>query len=114
MNASSTEPSAATGPRPADARERALIARFRRCPMGPYDPELQAFLLPLRNLLAPGKHALMRLPRRNAWTLVCLGDRERPVQRLGGCFTSRAEAEWAVFRARWLALRGEDPEAIDG
>lgn len=94
--------------------ERDLIRRFHRQPLGPYDPELQAFLLPLRNLPASGKHALMRLPARQAWTLVRLGGRGRPVQILGGCWTSTADAEWALFRARWQALRGWDPQAVCG
>ena len=96
-----------------DARERELIRRFRRNPMGPYDAELQAFLLPLRNLAAPGKHGLMRRPAERGWTLVRLGGRSGPVEIVGGLWTSRADAEWAVFRARWKAVRGWDPEAID-
>lgn len=96
-----------------NAKERDLIRRFRRNPMGPYDAELQAFLLPLRNLSASGKHALMRRPAEGGWTLVRLGGRKQPVEIVGGLWTSRAEAEWAVFRARWQAVRGWDPEAID-
>ena len=96
-----------------DARERELIRRFRSNPMGPYDAELQAFLLPLRNLAALGKHGLMRRPTEGGWTLVRLGGRSGPVEIVGGLWTSRAAAEWAVFRARWQAVRGWDPEAID-
>jgi len=95
------------------SRQRELIRRFRFNPMGPYDAELQSVLLPLRNVAAAGKHALMRLPRRDGWTLVRLGGRGRPVEILGGCWTSRAEAEWAVFRARWQTLHGWDPETVD-
>jgi hypothetical protein len=106
MTASSTEP--------ADpARERALIRRFRQDPLGVPDPELRAFLLPLRNLPAVGKHALMRLPMQQAWTLVRLGGRNAPVEVVGGCWTSRADAEWAVFRARWQTVHGWDPECVD-
>ncbi len=54
MNASTTDA--------AGADERTLIRRFRSAPLGPYDAELRAFLLPLRNLPAAGKHALLRLP----------------------------------------------------
>ena len=102
---------------PADAartaRERELVRRLRAAPMGPYDAEMQALLLPLRNVAAAGKHALMRLPGREAWTLVELGGRGRPVRIVGDCWTSRADAEWAVFRARWQALRGWDPDTVD-
>lgn len=94
-------------------QQRELIRRFRRNPMGPYDAELQSVLLPLRNVAAAGKHALMRLPGDQAWTLVRLGGRGRPVVILGGSWTSRAEAEWAVFRLRWQALHGWDPETVD-
>ncbi|MGE0314250.1 MAG: hypothetical protein AB7P21_21770 [Lautropia sp.] len=102
-----------TEPRPADDRERALIRRFRQAPLGPYDVELEAFLRPLRNLPAAGKHALMRLPREGGWTLVRLGGRERAVEPIGGRWVSRADAEWAVFRARWQEVRGWDPEQPD-
>lgn len=95
------------------ARERELIRRFRAAPLGPYDAELQAFLLPLRNLPAAGKHALMRLPGEDAWTVVCLGGRAGPVQPVGGRYASRDAAEWAVFRARWQSLHGWDPESLD-
>lgn len=94
-------------------RQRALIRRFRLSPMGPYDAELQSVLLPLRNVAAAGKHALMRLPGHDGWTLVRLGGRGRPVEILGGFWTSRAQAEWAVFRVRWQALHGWDPETVD-
>ena len=107
MSGSSIEPAVAT------VEERELIRRFRQKPMGPYDAQVQAFLLPLRNLGAAGKHALMRRPTDGGWTLVRLGGRGRPVEILGGLWTSRAEAEWAVFRARWQAVRGWDAEAVD-
>lgn len=108
---SNTDSNTGAGAPDERARERELIRRFRRAPLGPYDPELQAFLLPLRNQPAAGKHALMRLPGEEAWTLVLLGGRDRPAQILGGRWGSRGDAEWAVFRARWQALRGWDPES---
>lgn len=111
MNASTTEASTPGGDE--RARLAPLIRRFRQQPMGPYDVELQAFLLRLRNLPAAGKHALMRLPGREAWTLVRLGGRGRPVQIVGGCFTTPALAEWALFRARWQSLHGWDPQDLD-
>lgn len=92
------------------AEERRLIARFRQAPLGPYDAELQAFLQPLRHLPGRGKHALMRIPARRGYTLVRLGDRSSPVEVIGGFFDSLADAEWAVFRARWISLKGWDPE----
>jgi hypothetical protein len=95
------------------SRERALIARFKAAPLGPYDPELLAFLQPLRNLPGRGKHALMRMPARGGYTLVRLGDRLNPVEIIGGFFDSLADAEWAVFRARWMSLHGWDPEISD-
>jgi hypothetical protein len=108
MSGSSTD---GAGASPPTVRQRELIRRFRACPMGPHDPEMQAMLLPLRNVAAAGKDALMRLPAERGWTLVRLGGRGRPVEVLGGRWTSRADAEWAVFRARWQSLHGWDPEA---
>ncbi|MCB2007081.1 MAG: hypothetical protein KDH93_18840, partial [Rhodoferax sp.] len=87
--------------------------RFRADPLAAPDAQLRAFLLPLRNLPAARKHALMRLPAQQAWTLVRLGGREAPVEIVGGRWHSRADAEWAVFRARWQAVHGWDPEHLD-
>jgi len=95
------------------SRQRTLIARFRAAPLGPYDPELLAFLQPLRNLPGRGKHALMRMPARGGYTVVRLGDRLNPVEIIGGFYDSLADAEWAVFRARWMSLHGWDPESSD-
>jgi len=110
VSASTTE---VGGPDGDATRVRALIRRFKSDPLGAPDPELRAFLLPLRNLPAAGKHALMRLPAQQAWTLVQLGGRGVPVEIVGGSWTSRADAEWAVFRARWQAVSGWDPERVD-
>ena len=55
----------------------------------------------------------MRRPAERGWTLGRLGGRSGPVEIVGGLWTSRGDAEWAVFRARWKAVRGWDPEAID-
>lgn len=53
---------------------------------------------------------LVRLDGRNAWTLARMGDRGEPVTPIGGCYDDLAEAEWAVFSARWLDLFGWKPE----
>ena len=110
MSASTTEDPGEPGQD--TARCAALIRRLRAQPLGPYDAELQAFLMPLRNLPAARKHALMRLPGREAWTLVRLGGRGRPVEIVGGCHTTPQDAEWALFRARWLSLHGWDPQDL--
>lgn len=89
-----------------------LIRRFRARPMGPYDPALQAFLLAFRAQPAPGKHVLVRLAGRNAWTLGRMGGRGEPVTVLGGEYTDPTEAEWAVFCARWQTLYGWHPEQV--
>lgn len=89
----------------------ALIRRFRAAPLGPYDPDLRAFLLRFRGVSARGKHVLVRLDGRNAWTLARMGDRGEPVTPIGGCYDDLAEAEWAVFSARWLDLFGWKPES---
>ena len=110
MSASTTEPGGGTG---VSAEQAALIRRFRADPLAAPDAQLRAFLLPLRNLPAARKHALMRLPSQQAWTLVRLGGREAPVEIVGGRWQSRADAEWAVFRARWQVVHGWDPEHLD-
>ncbi len=89
----------------------ALIRRFRAAPLGPYDSDLRAFLLRFRGVPARGKHVLVRLDGRNAWTLARMGDRGEPVTPIGGCYDDLAEAEWAVFSARWLDLFGWKPES---
>lgn len=99
-------------PSPADPGVVALIRRFRAAPLGPYDAELQAFLLGFRGVAAQGKHVLVRLEGRNAWTLARMGGRGEPVTLLGGCHEDPDEAEWAVFAARWLDLYGWRPQEV--
>lgn len=100
------------GPRTVDAGTVSLIQRFRERPLGPYDAELNAFLLRFRAVPAPGKHVLVRLRGRNAWTLGRLEGRGRPVSLLGGVFDDLASGEWAVFCARWNDLYGWHPERV--
>lgn len=97
---------------PTDACTKALVQRFRSKPLGPYDAELQAFLLSFRAVPARGKHVLVRLRGRNAWTLGRMGGRGVSVTLLDGEFDDPASGEWAVFRARWIELYGWDPEIV--
>ncbi len=97
---------------PADEQAKMLVRRFRARPLGPYDPALQSFLLGFRAAPARNKHVLIRLQGRNAWTLGRMGGRRVPVEVLGGEFNSPAEAEWAVFCARWTQLYGWNPELV--
>ena len=97
-----------------DAAIVGLIRRFRAAPLGPYDPELHAFLLRFRGVPGRGKHVLVRLDGRNAWTLARMGGRGEPVTVIGGCFEDLAEAEWAVFSARWFDLYGWQAESALG
>jgi hypothetical protein len=89
-----------------------LVRRFRAAPLGPYDPELLAFLLRFRAVPAQGKHVLVRLDASNAWTLARMGGRGKPVTMIGGHYEDPAEAEWAVFSSRWLDLYGWRPEQV--
>lgn len=109
---SSTMGSSTDAPRPDDPAVIDLVRRFRANPLGPYDPELLAFLLKFRGVPAAGKHVLIRLDGRNAWTLGRMGGRGKPVTVLGGEHEDPAEAEWAVFSARWQDLYGWKPEQV--
>lgn len=96
----------------ADPGVVALVRRFRASPLGPYDAELQAFLHGFRAQPARGKHVLVRLRGRNAWTLGRMGGRGEAVSVLGGEFSDPASGEWAVFCARWMVLYGWNPEEV--
>lgn len=111
MTASSTEAATRRLPGPT-AAEASRIRRLRASPLGPYDLDVQAMLLPLRNAPAAAKLALLRVPDPPSWALVRLGGRGRPVEVLPPRWSSLAEAEWAVFRLRWQALYGWDPECV--
>ena len=104
--------SSTDAPSPADPVVVDLIRRFRARPLGPYDPELLAFLLRFRGVPAQGKHVLIRLDGRIAWTLGRMGGRGKPVSVLGGCYEEPSEAEWAVFSSRWQDLYGWPPEQV--
>jgi hypothetical protein len=111
MIVSSTETATRRSPGPT-AAEASRIRRLRAAPLGPYDPDVQAMLLPLRNAPAAAKLALLRVPDPPSWALVRLGGRGRAVEVLPPRWSSLAEAEWAVFRLRWQALHGWDPECV--
>ena len=99
---------------PVDASRTDLAREFKANPFGPHRPELQRIVTRLRWCEVPGRHVLVtRVPHRE-WVLGRLsGRRGVDVELLEDqVFTSRAEAEWAVFKLRWEAVTGE-PLDID-
>ncbi len=91
-------------------KDRILVDEFRQSPIGPHSPDLQRVLNTMRGGSNVGRYCLICTKPFAEWQLARMsGRRGTPPTPIGGkIFTSREEAEWAVFRRRWKALTGED------
>lgn len=89
--------------------DRVYIEEFRQNPVGHHSPGLQRVLNTLR--YDPSGWQLVLLCRKPfaEWVLARMPpNRADPMEiEDGPVFTSREEAEWAVFCRRWLAHTGE-------
>lgn len=89
--------------------DRLLIDEFRKAPLGKHGPDLLRVLNTLRSTPLDGRYILVCTRPFREWKLARHGGRRRPIEILHDhVFTSREEAEWAVFRLRWKEQTGED------
>ena len=88
----------------------ALARAYRERPAGPHSPNLLRLLNRLRWEPLDDKHVLVCLKRHRRWVVGKLGgSRGAPVRLMHDqVFTSRQEAEWAVFKRRWKKVTGHD------
>ena len=93
--------------------DRRYAEEFRASPFGPHSPRLQQIVNVFRAGPAKGKFVLIATSPHREWALGRLtGERACLVEVFEGCtFTSLVEAEWEVFKLRWVANRGP---ALDG
>lgn len=93
-----------------DPPPRALAEEFRRQPLGHHSPDLQSVLTRFRSEPMDGKYVLICTRPHAEWKLGQLsGVRGDPVTMIDGVvFTSRAAAEWDVFKRRWSRYFGEE------
>ena len=91
-------------------RDREVVDEFRQNPIGHHSPNLQRVLNTLRGGPLEGKLVLVCTKPFEEWALARHpGERGKPIEVLQEHrFTSREEAEWAVFRLRWKEHTGED------
>lgn len=89
---------------------RALADEFRRQPLGHHSPGLQSVLTKFRGEPMEGKYVLVCTRPHAEWRLGQLsGVRGESVTMIDDVtFTSRAEAEWEVFKRRWKRYYDED------
>ncbi len=90
--------------------DRQHVDEFRQNPIGHHSPTLQRILNTLRTGPLSGKYVLVCTKPFAEWTLARhSGARGKPMEILPEhTYSSREEAEWAVFRMRWKAHTGED------
>ena len=90
-------------------RDREVVDEFRQRPIGHHSPNLHRVLNTLRSGPLAGKYVLVCTKPFKEWVLARHpGERGRPIELLPEhTFTSKEEAEWAVFRLRWHAITGE-------
>lgn len=94
-------------------RDRDFVEEFRRAPTGRHSPGLQRVLNSLRGMDDGRRLTIMMSSEAGGWVLAWLpADRSGPIEvEDGNVFGSLDDAEWHVFRRRWLAATGE---RIDG
>ena len=94
---------------------KALVAEFRRRPLGRHTADLQELLNRFRAEPIEGKPFLFMIEQHRRWALghfsstrplTCSIDRET-------VFTRIEDAEWHVFRRRWEKRYGFDPAGAD-
>lgn len=86
-----------------------LAQEFRRKPYGRHSAELQRVLNRMRSEPFEGHYVLLRDGRFGPWKLAQLGRRPQdPMTLTGHVFQDRTEAEWVVFKLRWLRLTGRE------
>ena len=87
-----------------------LAQEFKAKPVGKHSAELQKLLNLFRGEAQTDKYVLVCTRPFSEWTLARHpGVRGQPVELMPEHkFTSREEAEWAVFRLRWKAHTGEE------
>ena len=85
-----------------------LAAEFKARPLGHHSPELQRLLRRFRTLPVEGKHGLLRVDHRREWVLVEFSGRKGVPLTVDRArrYTDWNEAEWEVFKRRWLAFFG--------
>jgi hypothetical protein len=93
-----------------NAANRDVIAEFRRSPFGRHSPELQYVLNRLRWTSLDQRYILICRRPKQEWLLGRLsGERGKPVDIVTDrIFTTRADAEWEVFKLRWREHTGEE------
>lgn len=94
---------------PIDPSRIDLAEEFKANPFGPHSAALQRVVTRLRSGELVGRYVLVTKVPHHEWVLGCLsGVRGQDVILLEDhVFTSRAEAEWRVFKLRWEAITGK-------
>jgi len=90
-------------------RDLPLALEFRKNPVGHHSANLQCVLNLFRGEPLKGKYVLVCVKPHEEWQLAILsGERGKPVELVQGkYYRSLEEAEWDVFKLRWLAMTGE-------
>ncbi|MEQ8965878.1 MAG: hypothetical protein RID91_08645 [Azospirillaceae bacterium] len=91
-------------------RDREVVDEFRQNPIGHHSPNLQRVLNALRGGPLEGKYVLVCTKPFEEWVLARhSGERGKSMEILWDHrFSSKEEAEWAVFKLRWKEHTGED------
>lgn len=91
-------------------KDREYVDEFRQNPIGHHSPNLQRILNTLRGGPLKGKYVLVCTKPFQEWTLARhSGERGKPIELMPEhTYSSREDAEWAIFRMRWKAHTGGD------
>jgi hypothetical protein len=85
-----------------------LAREFKQNPLGPHSPDLQRVLKLLRWEPATQRCLVVQTERGGNWRLACAdGPRTHPLRVYTRAYQTMAQAQWAVFRARWQRHTGQ-------
>jgi topoisomerase IA-like protein len=95
----------------ADLDRAALADEFKRRPYGRHSDALQRLLTLMRSEPYSGHPVFIKVGRFGPYRLARLGEKPGDdIMMLEQSYPDRQTAEWALFRARWRRLFGEEIE----
>jgi len=97
------------------ANWRDLVAEFRRKPFGRHSAALQELLNAFRAEPIAGKPFLFMLEQHRRWALARFSRSQPLAYEVDHetVFETIEDAEWHVFRQRWIRRFGSDPAEVD-
>lgn len=94
---------------PVDPERTDLALEFKENIRGPHSEELRYILHRMRATPVRGKYILAIVEPFRSWRIARISERGSPIEAVDDrIFTDPSEAEWEVFKMRWVDLTGQE------